>query len=68
MMTSSNGTIFRVTGHLWGEFTGHRWIPQKKASGAEILCFLWSMPEQMIEQTIETPMIWDHIAIDMTSL
>ena len=24
MMTSSNGNIFRVTGHLWGEFTGHQ--------------------------------------------
>ena len=24
MMTSSNGNIFRVTGLLWGEFTGHR--------------------------------------------
>ena len=23
MMTSSNGNIFRVTGHLCGEFTGH---------------------------------------------
>ena len=22
-----NGNIFRVTGPLWGEFTGHRWIP-----------------------------------------
>ena len=27
LMTSSNGNIFRVTGPLWGEFTGHRWIP-----------------------------------------
>ena len=26
MMTSSNGNIFRVTGHLCGEFTGHRWF------------------------------------------
>ena len=26
MMTSSNGNIFRITGHLCGEFTGHRWI------------------------------------------
>ena len=26
MMTSSNGNIFRVTGLLCGEFTGHRWI------------------------------------------
>ena len=29
MMTSSNRNIFRVTGPLWGEFTGHRWIPLK---------------------------------------
>ena len=27
-MTSSNGNIFRSTGHLCGEFTGHRWIPR----------------------------------------
>ena len=26
MMTSSNGDIFRVTGPLWGESTGHRWF------------------------------------------
>ena len=26
MMTSSNGNIFRVTGHLCGEFTGPQWI------------------------------------------
>ena len=31
-MTSSNGNIFRVTGPLCGEFTGHRWIPLTKAS------------------------------------
>ena len=27
MMTSSNENIFRVTGYLCGEFTGHRWFP-----------------------------------------
>ena len=26
MTSSSNGNIFRVTGHLCGEFTGHRWF------------------------------------------
>ena len=31
MMTLSNGNIFRVTGHLCGEFTGPRWIPRTKA-------------------------------------
>ena len=45
MMTSSNGNIFRVTGHLCGEFTGPRWIPREKASGAELWCFLWSASE-----------------------
>ena len=39
MMTSSNGNIFRVTGPLYGEFNGHRWIPSTKASDAE----LWSL-------------------------
>ena len=42
IMMSSNGNIFRVTGPLWGEFTGHRWIPGTKASDAELRCFLWS--------------------------
>ena len=36
MMTSSNGNIFRVTGQLFWEFTGHRWIPHTKASEAEL--------------------------------
>ena len=39
MMTSSNGNIFRVTGHLCGEFTGLRWIPHTKDSEAEFWCF-----------------------------
>ena len=30
MMTSSNGNIFRVTGPLCGEFTGHRRIPSQR--------------------------------------
>ena len=37
MMTSSNGNIFRVTGHL----SGHRWIPHTKASDSELCCFFY---------------------------
>ena len=37
MMTSSNRNIFRVTGHLCGEFTGQRWIPRTKASDVSFL-------------------------------
>ena len=49
MMTSSNGNVFRVTGPLCGEFTGHRWIPLTKASDAGLWRFLWSAPEQTVE-------------------
>ena len=40
MKTSSIGNIFRVTGPLCGEFTGHRWIHLSKASDAEHWCFI----------------------------
>ena len=36
MMTSSNGNSFCFAGPLWGESTGHRWIPFTKASDAKI--------------------------------
>ena len=58
---------FRVTGPLRGEFTGHWWIPLTKASDAELWCFLWSSPEQTVEQQSkrwwsETPsrLLWRH--------
>ena len=35
---------FRVTGPLYGEFTGHLWIPLTKASDAKLWFFLWSAP------------------------
>ena len=67
IMMSSNGNMFRITGPLWGEFTGHRWIPLTKASFAELWCFVWSSPEQTVDQTTETLVIWDAIALNMTS-
>ena len=38
-MTSSNGNIFRVTGHLCGEFAGPRWIPPHKGQWRGALMF-----------------------------
>ena len=35
-MTPTNGNFFHVTGPLWGEFTGHRWISFTKASDTEL--------------------------------
>ena len=67
MMTSSNGNIFRVTGPLWGEFTGNRWIPLTKASDAELWCSLCSGLEQRLSKPsrclwFETPSrpLWRH--------
>ena len=68
MMTYSNGDIFRVTGPLWGESTGHLWFPLTKAIDAELQSFLWSVPKQTVEQTIQTLVIWDAIALILTSL
>ena len=39
MMTWSNGSIFRVTGPLCGELTGHRWIPPHEGQWREALKF-----------------------------
>ena len=52
---------------LWGESTGDRWFPLTKANDAELWCFLWSAPEQTVKQAIETRVIWDAIALSMTS-
>ena len=39
VITSTNGKNCRVTGPLWGESTGHRWIPLTKASDAKLWYF-----------------------------
>ena len=57
---------FPCSGPLWGESTGHRWIPLIKASDAELWCLILSAPQQRVMQTIETPVIWDAIAVIMT--
>ena len=31
MMTLWHGNIFRITGSMWGESTGHQWIPLTKS-------------------------------------
>ena len=67
MMTSSNGNIFRVTGHLCGEFTGPRWISRTKASDAELDVFFDLHPNKRLSkqrwgwwfETLSCP-LWRH--------
>ena len=58
---------FRVTGFLWGEFVGHRWILRTKASGVELWCFLFlhldkRLNKQSRHQRFRTPShpLWRH--------
>ena len=46
------------------------WSPMNSPHKGQwyLWCFLWSSPEQTVEQTIETPVIWDTITLIMTSL
>ena len=44
-----------------------RWIPLTKASDSELWWVFLSAPEQIVQQTIETRVIWDAIALIMTS-
>ena len=60
MMTPWNGNIFRITGLLCGEFTGHRLIPLTKASdgGFDIffdLCLYKRLNKQSWNWWFETP-------------
>ena len=45
MMTSSNGDIFRVTGHLCGEFTGPGEFPTQRPVTRSFDVFFWSTSE-----------------------
>ena len=67
MMTSMEINIFRVTGPFEGISPVTRDFSSERASDAELWCFLWSAPEQTIEQNIETLVNWDTIAPIMTS-
>ena len=59
MVTSSNGTIFRVTDPLCGEFTGHRWIPHTKARDASFDFLIMRPNKRLSRQSLgwwfETP-------------
>ena len=66
MMTSSDGSFFRVTGHLCVEFIGHRWIPRTKASDVELWFFYLRLNKRLSKQWwgwwSETPSrpLWRH--------
>ena len=57
--------------HYWlfvRESTGLHWSPVDFLTVTQYFDVFLSAPEQTIEQTIETPMIWDAIDLNMTLL
>ena len=73
MMMSSNGHIFRATGLLWGESSGHRWIPLTKVGEAErldvffALCLNKRLSKKSRRWWIRTPSrsLWGHCNVDI---
>ena len=70
MMTSSNGNIFRLTGPLCREFTGHRCIPLTKASDTELWCLFdlrlnKRSSRQLRRRWFEMPLrsLWRHCIV-----
>ena len=59
MMTLSHWSPFRITVPLWGESTGHRWIPLKKATDVDFWCSLWCLPRYTVGQTVKLPVTRD---------
>ena len=66
-MTSSHGNIFRVTGHLCGEFTGPRWVPAQKPVTRSFDVFFYLRPNIRLSKQwwgwwFETPScpLWRH--------
>ena len=65
MMTPSNGNIICATGHLCGEFTGHRWIPRTVTQSFDVifdLCLNKPLSKQLWGWWFETPLcpLWHH--------
>ena len=65
-MTQSNWNIFRVTGLLRGEFTGHRWIPTQRPVTRSFGAYFDLRLNKLLSK--ERLVIWDAIVLIMVSL
>ena len=62
MITSSNGSIFHVAGHLCGEFTGPRWIPAQRPVTRSFDVFFDMIPNQPLSKNREAGDLRRHRA------
>ena len=67
-MTSSNGSIFRVADHLYINPPVTGGFPSQKTVTRSLDVFFVVCLKKLGKQTIETPVIWDTMALIGTSL
>ena len=63
MMTSSNGNIFHITGHLCGEFTGPRWCQWR---GPLIFSLICTGMDVCVNNHEAGDLRWQHTHYDVT--
>ena len=68
MMTSSNGNISPLLALCDGNPPVIGEFPLQRPVTQSFDVFLSSPPEQTVEPTVETPVIWDAIALIIASL
>ena len=69
MMTSWNGNAFRVTGPLWGESTGARWIPLTKDQWRSFeVSLVLAEANRWINRWFRTPWCSDDVTLMETTI
>ena len=68
MKTSLNGNISALLALCEENPPVTGGFPSLRAHNSELWCFIWSAPDQTVEETSEALLIWDTIALIMTLL
>ena len=67
MMLPWNGNLFRVTGHLCGEFSGPRWIPHKgQWRGVLMFSFIYAQINGWVNNRKAGDLGHHHVYYDIT--
>ena len=60
---SKKTSKLRVTGLLWGEFSGDRWIPAQRASNAENVSIWWRHHNPFVHWPIEDSVVMLNVYV-----
>ena len=63
MGTPWHGNTFPIAGAFSGEFTDDLWMSLTKDSNSEFWCLFWCKSEQVVEQILELPKIWNALTL-----